>query len=188
MWSGFSNRRISESTHFESEYFNGMQNIPFNIKEYINYDQTSFNINGGVNYSKSFGNFELNSGLELSYLHTGKGLQIYNGWQTEYANGELLDSTGISQTVNIAPGNSYGIGFYLGAEYNFLTHFSVGAEFHQFLFYSIFNNETNVEETYSFSSMGQPLYESSESSTIEEDFKQFSFSSILPVIELRYKF
>jgi hypothetical protein len=188
MWGGVSRRAISENFYDKYDYLNGQQYVNQSSIQNIDYEQTSFNLNAGAGYSKSFGNFGLNSGFELSYLHTGKGEETYNRRIQEDTNGILLNSSSTSGTINIGSGNSYGIGFFLGAEYNIFKQLSIGAEFHQFLYYSIFDNSTQSEYIYAYIYPGISPFTSSEIEEYKEDFKQFSFSNIFPVIELRYKF
>ncbi len=185
-WGGIAERSIEETVTGEGVLYLDTSWYTGTVTETGNYDQTSFNINAGINYSKSFGDFGLNSGFELSYLHSGEGEENIDYVFSANTNPGMYVYKD-SYVNNISPGSSFGLGFFLGAEYDILDNLTAGAELHQFLFYSVFNDDTEYSNQNSVT-LGEEYFSYSSSGKRKEDFKQFAFSSILPVIQLRYKF
>jgi hypothetical protein len=155
------------------------------------YKQTSYNIMVGLNLSFNIKRFVFNSGLELAYLRTGVGNEKEVYEDINDSPPDILDSSNITINTKISPGNSYGLGLNLGIEYNITKHFSIGAEFHEFAFYSVFNNNTSINSKHYSSSYYSPdliITQSETNVNNKEDFGQFSFSTILPVLTINYKF
>jgi len=184
-WVGYSKRNITESSSVEQITFFNNYPVETQFIQSATYEQTSFNINSGINFRAKLNPFQINTGFELSYLHTGQGDQkVQSIYDFAPDTNAFTDYYKITDTHEIPSGNSYGAGIFLGGEYNILKNFSIGAEFHQFLYYSVFTGQTNASTTFEDPSGFSYSYES----TSPNDFKQFSFSSVVPVILVKYKF
>lgn len=188
-WGGISNRSLKESSY--NEFYNNCMGCGGELEknsESFEYKQTSYNGNIGINFSENIKKFEINTGVELAYLYTGKGRQTYHLWWMEYEDVMLPDSNDTYSKTTISSGNSFGLGIYIGAEYNINKHFSIGTEFHQFMFYSIFTNKT-INESKSYArNLGTLTSESAATTETKDNFRQFAFSTILPVLDIRFKF
>jgi hypothetical protein len=188
LWGGISKRTIEESSYEEIPFYPSGVTEPVIVSENISYDQTSFNISPGINFSGKINKFEFNTGFELSYLHTGTGNLDYSGSLRQYVDPKTKDSLSILQNIDISSGDSYGIGVYIGAEYNIFNNLSAGVEFHEFLFYSVFNRNTNYD-TRQYEKYGEfDPFINHENTQRKENFKQLSFTNLLPVFEIKYKF
>ncbi len=189
VWGGISNRSLKESSY--DEFYNSCMGCGGELEKtssYFEYKQTSYNGNIGINFSEQIKKFEINTGIELSYLRTGEGRQIANSWWMEYEDITLPDSNYTYTKTIISPGNSFGLGIYIGAEYNFSKHLSIGTEFHEFMFYSIFTGTTKGEYTSYARNLGTATTYYADKTETKDNFRQFAPSTILPVLEIKYKF
>lgn len=187
LWGGLSERLFNES--YYDEFINTAGNPE--IEKYsvsLEYRQTSWNTMVAVNFSERFKRIEINMGIELSYLRTGAGKQLYHNWRMKYENLSLPDSNDTYSEIIFSPGNSFGLGFYIGTDYHFAKRFSVGIEFHELAIYSLFNSTTTTESRLYSRNLGTPTTSSSSTTKDKENFKQFSYSTILPVFSVNYKF
>lgn len=189
LWGGISKRTLSEFSY--DEFYNNCMGCGGELEknsEEFKYNQTSYNFSIGINFSENINKFQLNTGIELSYLHTGKGNQDYIFWWMEYEDVNLPDSNYAYSKTTISSGNSYGIGLYIGLEYSISKHISIGTEFHQFMYYSIFKGTSTNEWTDYRRNLGTTTTFSEGESETKDNFKQIAFSTILPVLDIRYKF
>lgn len=184
-WGGASQRTLNESS--SGEGYNSYGQLETNSSKY-EYKQTSYNACVDLNFSEKIKKFEINTGLGLAFLHTGKGQQTLHTLWMEYENPALPDSNATDSKVIISPGNSFGLDFYIGTAYNISKHFSIGTEFHAFMFYSVFTN-TSIEETNNYKrNWGTTTTFESVITETKDNFRQLAFSTVLPVFNIRYKF
>jgi opacity protein-like surface antigen len=183
---GLSNRYLTE--HYYSESQTGEDTLKKDFRDF-KYHQTSFSALVGLNYACRIQKFVINSGLELSYLRTGEGKQTHINWVSVNSPTVMSDSTYVKDKGSSTPGNSFGLGIYLGAEYNFGDHISLGVEFHQFGFYTVFKGETTDDiHTYTYTNHPPDRITSdvTVSTAHSDNFRQFCFSTVVPFVILKY--
>jgi opacity protein-like surface antigen len=188
-WNGISRRSLMEESY--NEFYNSCMGCGGELEktsEYFSYEQNSYNASIGLNFTEIIRDFRFNMGVELSYLHTGKGKQEYVQWWMEYEDVNLPDSNYAKTNTVISSGNSFGLGINLGMEYMILKNLSLGINFHQYLFYSIFNKKTTGNWTDYRRNLGTETTYAEGVFEIKDNFKQVAFSNILPSIDLRYYF
>lgn len=186
-WNGISRRSLHEESY--NEFYNNCMGCGGELEktsESFEYTQNSYNASLGLNFTESIRNFRLNMGIELSYLHTGKGKQEYVNWWMEYEDVNLPDSNYAKTNTIISSGNSFGIGIYLGMEYMLTKRLSVGVNLHEFLFYSIFTNSTTGNWTDYRRNLGTETTYNEGVFEAKDNFKQLAFSNLLPSLDIRY--
>jgi hypothetical protein len=179
---GISKRHLTEIT---TDKFVDNTGVLQKSKGNYEYKQASWNTMLGLNFSERFKKVEVNVGIDLAFLHTGKGKQVYHSYVT--FGDPATDSTDYYIKGEVAPGNSFGVGFYLGMEYRFAKHFSVGIEFHEYAFYSVFKSGVTYDNLY-YEDYNNQVLTMRRVTTEHIQFKQFCYSAIVPMLGVNYKF
>ncbi|MFM7663695.1 MAG: hypothetical protein ACKO68_04115 [Bacteroidota bacterium] len=184
-WNGLSRRTLHEESYSES--YNLFGQLMTNSASF-DYAQNSYNASIGLKFSESVKKFRVNMGIEISYLHTGKGKQVNSSCFMEYENVNLPDSIHSITATSISDGNSWGLGLSLGMEYRLTPRISLGVNVHEFLYYSLFNHSTISQWSAYSRNTGAPTIDQEGTNESKDNFRQLAFSSLLPSLDIRYYF
>lgn len=164
----------------------------------LNYSQLTFNINPIALWQKNMGNFSIGYGIGPSFAIYGTGNNYYSKRFTSFEGGYLSDGTPDPNHLNpdiliddyshiyntkISKGFCFGIDIFLKTEYEFNKKIALFAMINGFYHYMTFQGETTT--VYSYKSIYQPTEVLNQS--VKEDFRQLTFSNLLPSVGLTYK-
>lgn len=195
---GVTYRNIFEK-YTEDFYYSSMpgQNGHSFSTNILKYNQLSWNLTAGYQFTENFQKFTFHLTPEIIFLHIGTGNQ-YN--HNRYDNIDATSSnpnqfSDYESDSKISGGNCYGIGATFGFDFQLKEKLFFGVTGSFYTVYSFFNNESTLK-TYGSDNIywslqpngypGMVTYNES-SSSIKENFKQLSMTSIIPTLRIKFK-
>jgi hypothetical protein len=194
----FSYRRLEEGNKEDFYCSTCYELDSVHTKEKFNYSQNHYNIFLGFGYNEKFKKMEIKTSIEFGLIYYSKGINLTEMSHLSITN-VPADTITMSQNIEydmlISDGISIGIGGNISIQYNISKKARIGLSVANYLLYTRFKNKTvtnYTEDTFIERTFwGYPEDEKLNVSTkteIKENFRQISFSRIVPQLTLGLNF
>lgn len=166
--------------------------------EKFNYKQEHFNAFLGFGYIAIFKKLEIKTSIDLAYIYYSKGRNIYETSQLQIMNNppDIINVDNNSKSdMLISNGISFGLGATISVQYNILKNLKIGFSISDYLLWTRFKNNTVTTYTektfYERTFYGEPQDINTNTSVeyvTKENFKQTSFSRVVPQLTIGWTF
>ena len=173
------------------------------LEKEFRYSQITFNINPIVLFEKNLDRFSFGFGVGPSFGIYGTGNNYFSYRETIFNGGYLPDGMPDPNhltadipgyrdlqvyDMKIAKGYCFGLNLLFKSSYDINEKFSLFAMIDGFYHYMFFTGETKTELKYDYLSVGMGQFKSGTTNyKVKEDFRQLTFSNLLPSVGLTYK-